>query len=89
MKAYEGMDVQIHIFLTSALAGGEWSASHPGRFTLWERAPGTHWIGNKMKGRLFWIEIFLFVLVERTFQLSQLPIRLWFRIKHLRCVNVL
>jgi hypothetical protein len=31
--------------LTSALDGGEWSASHPGRFTPRERAPGTHWIG--------------------------------------------
>jgi hypothetical protein len=30
--AYGGVDVQIHIFLTSALAGGEWSASRPGRF---------------------------------------------------------
>jgi hypothetical protein len=25
MKAYGGVDVQIHIFLTSALAGGEWT----------------------------------------------------------------
>jgi hypothetical protein len=41
MKAYEGVDVQIHIFLTSALVGGEWSASRPCRFT-----PGTHWIGS-------------------------------------------
>jgi hypothetical protein len=40
------MDVQIHIFLTSALLGGEWSASRPGRFTPRERAPGTHWIGG-------------------------------------------
>jgi hypothetical protein len=32
--------------LTSALDGGEWSASHPGRFTPRERAPGTHWIGG-------------------------------------------
>jgi hypothetical protein len=24
MKAYGGVDVEIHIFLTSALAGGEW-----------------------------------------------------------------
>jgi hypothetical protein len=39
MKAYEGMDVQIHIFLTSALVGGEWSASRPGRFTFGEEAP--------------------------------------------------
>jgi hypothetical protein len=32
-------------FLTSAVDGGEWSASCPGRFTLRERAPATHWIG--------------------------------------------
>jgi hypothetical protein len=44
MKAYGGVDVWIHIFLTSALAGGEWSASRPGLFTPGERAPGTHWI---------------------------------------------
>jgi hypothetical protein len=30
--------------LTSALDGGEWSASGLGRFTPRERAPGTHWI---------------------------------------------
>jgi hypothetical protein len=30
--------------LTSALDGGEWSASRPGCFTPTERAPGTHWI---------------------------------------------
>jgi hypothetical protein len=32
--------------LTSALDGGEWSASCPGRFTPRERTPGTHWIGG-------------------------------------------
>jgi hypothetical protein len=31
---------------TSALVGGEWSTSRPGRFTPGERAPGTHWIGS-------------------------------------------
>jgi hypothetical protein len=46
MKAYGGVDVQTHVFLTSALVGGEWSASHPGRFTHGERAPGTHWTGG-------------------------------------------
>jgi hypothetical protein len=46
MKAYGGVVVQIHIFLTSALVGGEWSASRPGHFTPGERAPGTHWIGG-------------------------------------------
>jgi len=28
--------------LTSAIDGGEWSASRPGRFTLTERVPVTH-----------------------------------------------
>jgi hypothetical protein len=41
MKAYGGVDIYIHIFLTSALAGGEWSASRPSRFN-----PGTHLIGS-------------------------------------------
>jgi hypothetical protein len=37
---------KIHVFSSSALAGVEWSASRPGRFTPVERAPGTHWIGG-------------------------------------------
>jgi hypothetical protein len=41
-----GVDVKIHVLLTSALIKGESSASHPGRFTPEERAPGTHWIGS-------------------------------------------
>jgi hypothetical protein len=41
MKAYGEVDVQIHIFLAWALAGGEWSASRPGRFTPGEQALGT------------------------------------------------
>jgi hypothetical protein len=32
--------------MTSALAGGDWSISRPGRFTPVERASGTHWIGG-------------------------------------------
>jgi hypothetical protein len=40
------VDVQIHIFLMSALAGDEWSASRPGRFT-----PGTYWIGDSVGPR--------------------------------------
>jgi hypothetical protein len=46
MKAYTRVDVQIHIILTSALVGGEWLASRPGRFT-----PGTHWIGCRVGPR--------------------------------------
>jgi hypothetical protein len=45
MKAYGRVDLYIHIFLTSALAEGEWSASRPGRFTPGEWTLGTHWIG--------------------------------------------
>jgi hypothetical protein len=46
MKVYGGVDVYTYVFLTSALVGGEWSASRPGRFTPGERAPSTHWIGG-------------------------------------------
>jgi hypothetical protein len=46
MKAYGGVDVEIHIFLTSALAGGEWLASRLGRFPPGERAPGNPWIAG-------------------------------------------
>jgi hypothetical protein len=46
MKEHGVVDVYIHIFLTSALGGGEWSSSLPGRFNPGERAPGTLWIGG-------------------------------------------
>jgi hypothetical protein len=46
MKAYRGMDIQIHIFLTLTLAGGQWLASCPRHFTPRERATGTHWLGG-------------------------------------------
>jgi hypothetical protein len=35
--------------MLSALVGGEWSASHPGRFTTGARAPGTNWIGPQRR----------------------------------------
>jgi hypothetical protein len=47
MKTYGGVDVSTHVFLTSALFGGEWSASRPGRFAPGERAPGTLWVGPR------------------------------------------
>jgi hypothetical protein len=46
MKLYGGVDVQIYTFLTSSLAGGDWSASCWSCFTPGERAHGTHWIGG-------------------------------------------
>jgi hypothetical protein len=30
MKVYWGVEVELHLFLASALDGGEWSASSPG-----------------------------------------------------------
>jgi hypothetical protein len=38
---YGGVYVWIHVFLTLALVGGVWSASHPGHFTL-----SNHGIGD-------------------------------------------
>jgi hypothetical protein len=38
------VNVEIHIFLNSALVGGEWSASTPIHLILGEKAPHTHWI---------------------------------------------
>jgi hypothetical protein len=38
-------------FMTSALGGGEWSASRLGCFTPVERVPGTHWIGGWVERR--------------------------------------
>jgi hypothetical protein len=47
MKAYWGEWTYSSMHsLTSALDGGEWSVSRPGRFTHRKRAPGTHWIGG-------------------------------------------
>jgi hypothetical protein len=37
MNTYGGVQVQLRAFLTSALDGGEWSASLPGHFALKER----------------------------------------------------
>jgi len=39
MKTYGGKDVDFHALLTSALDGGERSATRPGHFTPRETAP--------------------------------------------------
>jgi hypothetical protein len=46
MKTYWGSGGIAPRILTSALDGGEWSASCPACFTPRERAPATHWIGS-------------------------------------------
>jgi hypothetical protein len=47
IKTYGGVEVYIHAFLTSALVGGEWSASRPGRFPSGESVPRTHCMGPR------------------------------------------
>jgi hypothetical protein len=55
MKAYFGSGVIAPTHsLTSALDGGEWSASRPGRFISKERSPDTHWIGVGWAPEPFW-----------------------------------
>jgi hypothetical protein len=46
MKAYRGVDVQIHVFLTSVLVLGDFLTSGSGRFT-----PGINRIGVWMVAR--------------------------------------
>jgi hypothetical protein len=51
MKAYWEVDVYVHIFFTSVVVGGEWSASRLFLFTPREGAPGTHWIEDRVDPR--------------------------------------
>jgi hypothetical protein len=46
-----GVEVYLHEFLTSALDGGEWSASRHCRLTPREGAAGTHGIGGWVGSR--------------------------------------
>jgi hypothetical protein len=46
MKTYGGVKLIVLSLLTSALDGGEWSASRLGFFTPAEIAPGAYWIGG-------------------------------------------
>jgi hypothetical protein len=52
MKTYEygGMDIQIHVLLTSELVGSEWSA-----LRLWRFTTGTHWIGSWVGHGAIWM----------------------------------
>jgi hypothetical protein len=52
MQTYEGVNAQIHVFLTLALDVGVWSASLPGRFTAEERASAIHWVGDCIGSRV-------------------------------------
>jgi hypothetical protein len=52
MKAYRGVDIQIHIFLTSALAGVSGQHHAPAALPPGERSPGNHWIGGSVDHRV-------------------------------------
>jgi hypothetical protein len=45
MKTYGGIDIEIHILLSSALVGSERSATRTCHFTPGEITPGTYCIG--------------------------------------------
>jgi len=51
MKMCEGVEVQLHAFLTSASDGEESSALCLGCFTPGDRAPSTYWIGGRVDPR--------------------------------------
>jgi hypothetical protein len=55
MKAYGGVDVQIHVNLNSELDGVERLASRPARFTPKENVRGRHWIWGWV-GRRFGLD---------------------------------
>jgi len=40
------MEVQLHVFLTSTLDGGDWSVSRPSRSTPRDKARCTNYIGD-------------------------------------------
>ena len=51
MKAHGGLEVLVHSFLTSAVAGRAWRASFSDRFIPGVWMPGTHWIRNMVGQR--------------------------------------
>jgi hypothetical protein len=64
MKAYGGVEVQLHLFLYLKLYEGEWSTLRPGHFTSRERAPCINGIGASVASKpvwTFWRKVFLCV----------------------------
>jgi hypothetical protein len=73
MKAYGEVDVEIHIFLTSALVGGERSASRPGRFTPEERPSVISYRNNNLTSRYAHRSVWqMALLVKRPRRISRL-----------------
>ena len=49
MKAYDGVQIQLHTFVNSVLYEGEWSDSLLHRFISWERPPRGARVGHRME----------------------------------------
>ena len=65
MKAYEGVELQHHSFLSSALGGGEWLGSYSIRLTPWKyrRQPLNSRVSTPQgQGGRFAVEIHLLAL---------------------------
>jgi hypothetical protein len=54
MKTHGGVQVYVHLFITLAVDGGEWSASRPGTCALEEIALSTHLIEGWVGPELIW-----------------------------------
>jgi hypothetical protein len=81
MKDNWGVSVQIYSFLTSALAGGEWSVSLPDHYTSGERYSNTHWIRG-------WVIARMGLDDEKREFLPQSGLELW-PLGHLACGQLL
>jgi hypothetical protein len=56
LNTYQGMEVQLQAFLTSALCGGEWSTSYSFTLSPGERTPITHcmsWLNPELAWTLW------------------------------------
>jgi hypothetical protein len=53
VKICGGVGVYIHVLLSSALGGSEWSASRLTLFTPWKRTPDIQWIGARVGFRAY------------------------------------
>jgi hypothetical protein len=51
MKLYGGVEIQPHVFLTSAVDGGELSVSRLGHFSIGEGTPGIYHKGGRVDSR--------------------------------------
>jgi len=56
MVSYGGVELELHVLLTSVLDGCEWSAPCPGRFNPGDRPPCIHLVGgNECHIELFYV----------------------------------